>query len=279
VDWPILLLSLIALTGCLVVAVWQGRRLQVARKAPLAIVSTVLAAGALPLLQFWQASGFLPSQTDSALTQTVSPVVVNSDLQLLTNIEYKLTNDLDRRIVVIISAVTVCAWPNESAVVYDDQALRNRDNCQLFRPANERSWISAKSSTTWRTAVAIPVDQPVLQIVARIVYARGDRLRLTQSVDNIGDLGECVGVRAVRIREEARYKALIQPPKYLVYADRSGDGGTNYYLQFADPTYCYAQSLETRHDNDQNNNLVDYYGVTETRQVLVTWLTPPPRKQ
>ena len=55
----------------------------------------------------------------------------------------------------------------------------------------------------------------------------------------------------------------LRHPKYLGYADRKGFGGTTYFLVSGDPEYMSESS---------DFELIDYFGVTETRVITESWL-------
>lgn len=79
-------------------------------------------------------------------------------------------------------------------------------------------------------------------------------------------LGSCRNVEVFALREESRVKGLAQTDKHLVYADRDGDGGVDFYFDSNDVGCPSGDGAE----------LSEYFGTTETRTVSERWLTPPP---
>ena len=162
--------------------------------------------------------------------------------------------------------MTICWWRPGETPVLDDEALEDRENCEFYRPINTQSWISPESSLTYAASHVIPRNRPRVTVVARVAYARGDRLRTSNDVIEHEELGPCRSVKAVRLEEESRVKSLAEDPKYLVYADLDADGGLNYYFDPGPDVDC---------PEDDPTRLAEYFGATDGRQVIDVWAVPP----
>lgn len=229
--------------------------------------AAALLAAAVPLLQFWSGTSFLPSRTEAALTQDVSVETVNlTDGMLHSELSVRATNTTSARVLIIISQTVICWWKADEEPIYEVDALTKRSNCRTEHPINERAWIPTESDLTYQTAITTPADHPRLIVISRIAFARGDRLRTDADVDRHTSLDRCTNVDVVRIQEESRFKGLAQEDKFLVYADYDGDGGRNFFFTFGPVSEC---------PKPDRSPLSDYYGATLGRVVVENWLTPP----
>lgn len=223
----------------------------------------------LPFLQFWHGASFLPGRTEANLTQTADARAVGGESgQLRSLVSVTAQNNTDARVLIIITNMTVCWWRSEAELLVGSETIppRDRENCRVLRPLGERSWISAKSSLTYQVALETRADHPLLQVSSQVAYARGDRLRISGKPLVLPAIGKCKNASAVRLDEESRFKGLAQQDKYLVYADRNGDGGRNYFFLVGSKPTCSA---------DADTRLQNYFGVTEARLIHETWLVVP----
>jgi len=228
-------------------------------------LATTLLAAAIPLLQFWNSASFLPARTEANLTQTIAVEFEDDTKGTLT---YHAANETDGRVLVIISQLIACWWEPDAQASYDLAIIREAPNCRTYRPVAEQAWIAATSDLNWQVTLQAPDSAPKLAVIARIAYARGDRLRLTDTTGPVGDVGPCSNVRPVLLREESRVKGVAQQDKYLVYADLNGDGGTNYYFDAGPTIDCQESPVD-------DSGLQDYFGVTEGTVIHEAWAGPP----
>lgn len=257
-DWAMVALAAVAAATSAWVLWKFGLRLTWLQSAGAKLLAVLLAA-AVPLLQFWNGAAFLPGRTEANLTQTVTVEFRDDSRGVL---QYTAANDTDARVLVIISQLIVCRWEADEPVTYDIPTIRDAPNCEQYRPVRERSWIAAESELDWQAAVDVPADTPKFTVLARIAYARGDRLRTDDEEEPLGDVGRCADVVAVRLLEESRVKGVAQPEKYLVYADLDRDRGRNYFYDFGPSVDCPGEGA------DQLN---DYFGTTEATLIFESW--------
>ena len=242
-----------------------GPRMKVLKSVP-AKVALALLAALVPLLQFWNSVSFLPARTEVALGQevSVSTVAAATD-RFSSEVVFRAKNQTDARVLVIITQMAVCWWKVGEPVNYEPKELRGRTNCLVLRPLTAGSWLAPKSELVYSNAVLTPMDAPRLTIISRVAYARGDRLRVADDSMEEARLGSCQNVEVFHLREESRVKGLAQTNKHLVYADRDGDGGVNFYFD--------SQDVEC--PSDDGSELSEYFGTTSSRTVSEKWLTPP----
>ncbi len=229
-----------------------------------------LVAAAVPLLQFWNGAAFLPGRTEATLTQRMTiKVAARVAHQTRVNLDYTATNPTDARVLVIISRLTVCWWTADEQPVYDNAEVMNRPNCRWYRPIGDHSWLSPKTPLIGSHAFAIPAGHPHVTAIARIAYARGDRLRLDEAsgAPRPAVEGNCFSTTPIHLEEESRVKSLAQRPKYLVYYRRFQDGGTGYYFARGSTSRC------PQRVSGGPSRLAEYFGVTDGREVLDFWMT------
>lgn len=264
-DWRVVGGAALALLLSASLLVRFGPRLESLKSTP-AKVALALLAALVPLLQFWNSVSFLPARTEVALGQEVSvSTVAAAEGRFRSEVVFRAKNQTDARVLVIITQMTVCWWKAAEPVTYESAELRGRANCQVLRPLNAGSWLAPKSELVYSNGVATPVDAPRLTIISRVAYARGDRLRVPDDPKVQARLDSCQDVEIFHLREESRVKGLAQTDKYLVYADRDGDGGVNFYFD-SDDVEC---------PSGDGAKLSEYFGTTETRAVSEKWLVPP----
>jgi hypothetical protein len=228
---------------------------------------TASVATVIPLLQFWNGAAFLPSRTEATLTQAVGvKVVAVTEKYARVVLDYEAINPTDARVAVIVTRLTICWWGDRETAVYNDKRLLGRGNCSFYRPIGGESVVSPSSRVRNSAFYSIPIDRPHVTVISRIAFARGDRLRTSDDVITRERQGPCRDVRAVRLEEESRLKSLAQPAKYLVYADRDGDGGLNYWFDSGPDIECPGRDRA---------KLARYLGATDQRQVMNFWLAPP----
>lgn len=265
-DWVAIALGSAVLTCGLTLLLRHSGQLPSLRSAPGKAVAFVLAS-ALPVLQLSGNAAFLPSRTEATLNQQITLKVADRPGgDLWTVLGYRTTNPTDQRMIVLATRLTVCWWTAEQQPVFEPQEVRDLPNCVASRPIAAEAWVSPDSSLENSRALAIPRDHRRVTVVSRIAFARGDRLRASDEVVQRSAIGPCRDVRAVRLEEGSRVQSLAEPPKHLVYSDEYGDGGLSYGFDTDSGIDCPPRDPD---------DLAEYFGVTENRQVRDVWLTPP----
>jgi hypothetical protein len=265
-DGRALALAVVSLLSAGALVARYASRIPELRSVPARAAAVALAA-AIPLLQFWNGAAFLPARTEATLKQDLDVKVEGlSDGNFESTVHYEAANPTNARVLVIVTRLTLCWWRPGKTPNLDDRVMLRSRNCAAYRPLLANSWISPESSVKSAHSYLIPRGRPRVTIVAKVAFARGDRLRTTDETQRRARLGSCRDVEAVRLEEESRIKSLAQQSKYLVYADRNGDRGLNYYFESGSAIGCPPHHPA---------NLEEYFGTTEQRQVLDVWLAPP----
>lgn len=201
-DRPITVLALVALVTSGLNAWLRGARPKLTIGISRKVGAGILAVGLLPALQFWQSTSFLPSRTQVSLSQVLDVEVTDrAATGYHAVVAVTVENTSDTRALVIISDLKICDWTRTSEVVSEIDTLRSRPNCVSKRPIAERAWIDGKSTLRYSVAVETPSGRPLLQLISRIAYARGDRLRevpRTERELNPAELGGCASGRQRR---------------------------------------------------------------------------------
>ena len=269
-DIWIVLLALVTLFVSLMVGLrfWRLIPNDLRIQHPGAVLVGALAASALPALQLWNSTVFAAASQKVSLS--LAPQVMFQEQppdsqQNRVRVAVTVTNPSSVRALVIISDIDVCWWEADATPEYDTDKLMHVSNCASWAPIARGSWIDAGAALENSMTLTMPADSPRVVVIARAAYARADRLVLVKDSENEMDrLGTCRDVTTWTIREEAKFRALAQQEKYLVFGDADSDGGTNYYFTSKDEFTC-PDSLE----------LDDYYGVTQAKVNWEDWMVPP----
>jgi hypothetical protein len=245
------------------------------RSQALRVGALFAAVGALllPLAQFWHATSWsnIVQKASIGLEPAVEVQGRTAD-DLFVKVDLKLTNNSVGRVRVIHSAVDICRWSPDEPLIYEpNELLAMPQRCTRWRTFAPRSWVDANASLTGSKTLKVPISSPRLEIIARVAYARGDRLQIASESETAEELpdsegpgGKCANASFYRVEPDSRARGLAQQEKYLGYADRRGEGGQAYFLVGGRPNRC----------RDSDPALIDYYGVTELSVVTETWLVP-----
>ncbi len=264
-DDRVLVLAAVALAGCLVNYKLNLAGMPVFRRHATSSILAAALAVVIPLLQFWHSTSFLPGRlsTNLALTPNVSSEIKGDQARGV--VEIRVDNSSDVRALIIISDMKVCHRETVEELAYDVVSLRKDPSCRSVRPLGQRSWVDAKGSVSHRTAIETPAGRPLIQMISRVAYARGDRVREVAGSERTGqEIGACQDAVVVALQEESRYKALAQVEKYLVY-DTNDVGGIQYSITSSDARTCPKSS----------SDLQSYFGVTELRVNWEGWVGAP----
>ncbi len=247
-------------------------------KPALSAILTALLASALPLFDAWHDSAFLPSQTEAAVTQVVDVSLVDAALDDGSRplaVTYDITNDTEARVFIIISSLLVCEGATCGAMSRCE--AENTEGVHwLGPPIGERSWLSPESTLHWETTLTVPDATERVSVRARIAFTRGDRLRISPASENEGESRAadpdehpcpsepeaCATAEAYTISPTSSLDALTHESGYLLYTDRDGDGGRNYFFGRGDVTCPPAES----------DNEVQFYGATDQTIFTERWL-------
>jgi hypothetical protein len=194
------------------------------------------------------------------VSQTIDVVSEGSQGERdLAVVKYEAHNGENVGVFVIISGLYVCTQPT-GTMILGGTNLGPSESCDnpIVQPIPRLTWMPADSTISFRLAIESPKSTPVVRVVARIAYARGDRLQPVEpgQYQRIEQIDKCQRVLAVELREASRYERLAQRSKTLVYYSLA-DGRSNYYLANEEsPGKC---------PGNTESILSRYYGVTEGR--------------
>jgi hypothetical protein len=264
-DWNAIALAVVVLACGCTLLLRHSRELPGLRSVPGKVVAFALAA-AIPLLQLTGNAAFLPSRTEATLNQKVSLKVADRTGEALrTEVAYEVKNPTDVRMIVLASRLTVCWWTDEQQPDFDQDHLVDQTNCSASRPITAGSWVSPDSGLENARALMIPLDHPRVTVISRIAFARGDRLRAGEVVEQAA-IGRCHNVRTIRLEDGSRVQSLADSPKHLVYWDPTGRGALRFKFDSGSRINCPPRDPA---------HLGKYYGFTENNQVREVWLTAP----
>ena len=231
-----------------------------------------LLALALPLAQFWHQTTWSSAteKVSLGLTPTIE-VQGGDDDDLLVNVKVDLVNGGSGRVRIISAAVDVCHWGSTAVdITYVPDEMRDLNQCTRWTAFKQMSWLDADISLKGSKVFRVPRTRPHLVVVARIAYARGDRLQIVsepfKEMDTAPDDealdGTCEHADFYRIEDDSRGRDLAQADKYLGYADRQGHGRWTYFIISGDPVEC----------RDSERDLREFYGVTELSIIAEKWV-------
>jgi hypothetical protein len=218
-------------------------------------VSLLAPLALLPAVQFWHATSFVPARLTTSMSIDPRVTVQHADAEdRFLVVEVQLRNNGDADTLVLAAEVIVCFRPSTNQLLtYDTSTLYGDGGCRTSNIVDRLSQVDAKTSVTYHQSVIAPRDLPRVQLVARVWYARADRMRVDESSKTgpelkVGCLGE---VMTYRIRDDARFKGVAQRERILVYDEGSGPERNAFYLTTkgappcAKPRYDIAENLGT----------------------------------
>jgi hypothetical protein len=237
------------------------------------VIIGVLGVAALPLLQFWQSTAFLPSQKVTGLAATLNVRAQDhTDTTSRRVVSVITENTSDVRALVILSGLFVCNWQNQQEIVYDIDKLFQSPNCKVYRPVNRLSWIDPKVKLPHQIGIEVPRNRPLVTLTYRVVYARGDRLReIEGSYHELGaeERGACADAARSQLADESRYRALGQLRRYVVIGDVYSHGGYRFQLTTDETIRCPYPGPKPPAESVKLN---DYYGVSNITTIWQGWV-------
>jgi hypothetical protein len=264
-DSPVMFLCVFAL--CTALLNMSLRGVHFSTHLPRKVWIGLGAIGVVPLLQFAQGLAYLPLQTQVSLNQSLGARSTSKDGKNLRGVvEVDVENTSDTRAFIFISDLKICHWSVPADAGYDEESLRG-PNCRSETPLGERTWIDGHSHLRFSLATSTPADRPLIQLVGRVAYARGDVLREvvgSETPRTGAALEGCSSVRSVLLQEESRFKSLAQQSKFLMYAVSDDSGGLRPFIVPENRLSC----------RSRDRLLSDYYGVTEQKVVWQGWFVP-----
>ena len=233
---PTGLAILCILTGT-VLLVWVFHRVlrttrwRISLLAPLAL---------LPAVQFWHATSFVPARLTTSMSIEPRVTVQHADANdRFFAVEVQLRNNGDVATLVLAAEVIICFRSTNQNLSYDVRTLYGDGACRTSAIVDELSQVDARSSVTYHRSFTTR-DRPLVQLVARVRYARADRLRVDESSRTgpelkVGCLG---GVTTYRIRDDARFKGVAQRERILVYDEGTGPEENAFYVTTSGAPLC-----------------------------------------
>ncbi len=263
-DMRVMVVAFVAIV-CSVVMLFRSQMLIARLHTLQAKMIAVLAAALLPALQLWQATFFLPANLQPSLglkidVESRGQEGANNRSSVILTME----NSSDIRVIILISDLQICGSQNAPA-----PNAPPPNDCQVFTPFYEGSWIDVRNTAEYRIAITTPIAEPYLQVQLRVKYARGDRLVWTE--DRATSVENCKDVRTVNIEEPSRYLALATRPDRLVYSNKF-DQDNNYLDVRITP-----ESIDPCRTNgtSRDRELEKSYGLTTAIRLWETWVQPP----
>jgi len=233
----------------------------------------LVVAAAVPLFGFWQQASYLPSQNQASLVVTPSAVLeadpTGGKHWVIT---VKAESKSPTRAVVIVSNTVICHWKSEQERSASTAEELSSPNClRLTDPFGQSSYLDASGSLTYVDSTAALADRPLASVFVRVAIARGDRFRELMNTSHTIAVegGGCDSVRTFALQDDTRYKSLVGGTNDFSFFTRS-DGGRNYAVAPEPLTGCPDAVEEVR-----DEQLEDYYGISESRQFWVGWVAPP----
>jgi hypothetical protein len=221
----------LALMATLLSTSLRGRRWSLSFLAPLSL---------LPLIQFWQATSYTPSQLVTSLTPAVHVSVQRIDAEERQGvIEVALENRGDVRVSLFTTSLIYCF------VTEDDWDIRTlptpdllaNENCTHERVVRRFAWVAPDTTETYSIPWRASADKSLGMVRVISSYVREDRVRLSGTPSE-QDSGEgCQGpVTTYRLQPDTRFKGLVQPTRLLTFDE---DG---WQFAYAGAPLCEAES-------------------------------------
>jgi hypothetical protein len=283
--WPTVLAILAAVSG--LTLAFHGRIPQTHLRWP--AVSLVGLLSLLPLIQFWHASSFVPSQ----LSASVGAEAALSGTQLddggaQGTVELEIRNNSDVGALVLASELVLC-YRDGPAAFLRQESLYTDPTCITESIFDVLSTLDAKSSWKIRHGFTHPAlsTGPVksVQAIVLLWYARQDRLRIdNSSVEEIDPGPPCKGpLVTYAVLEESRYKGVVQRDRRLNYyygsADKvsvqNGSGDAYFALTTEGEPPCSDGAYDYGLPRPSDYGIADYVGMTSLRLNHEDWLAKP----
>jgi hypothetical protein len=210
----------------------------------------------LPALQFWHGTSFVPSHLLTSVGITAKASVQRSLGKTLQGVvEINFQNNGDVGALVLASEVTVCFTDSLETVdksltsnqmLYDQQG----EACHTKQIFDHFSVIDGKTTWVYHSAFTTAADKPLILLQAHLWYARNDRLRIDEAhVQKVtktahpgvtdADVKACRGdVTIYKIRDEAKFKGVVQRQRLVVYDDEHGVGDAYFNLTTPGVALC-----------------------------------------
>jgi len=205
-------------------------------------VSLLAPLALLPAVQFWHATSFVPARLTTSMSIDPRVTVQHADAKhRLGTVEVQLRNNGDVATLVLAAEVIVCLRPTiHPTLDYHVSTLYGDGACGTSRIVADLSQVDAKSSVTYHRSFIARRDTPLVQLVARVWYARADRLRVDESSRTGPDLkaGCLGGVTTWRIRDDARFKGVAQRQRILVFDQGNGPKENEFYETTSGAPLC-----------------------------------------
>lgn len=230
-NWFPTALAVLSAAAGATLLIWVLHRLG---RKKLAVLPLLAPLSLLPALQFWHQTSFLPAQLSTSLSVEPRVIVQNADGGRFHGVvEVAIHNKSDVAALVLASQLRIC---------FRGSIAEQEKPCPPGQVMDALSTVDAKSTMTYHTPFeATPPDNAIISLYAAIWYARADRLRVAresaQDIPHPGKCDECSGkVTTYRLRDEARFKGVVQRDRLLVY-DETKDN-VKFYLTTSGQPLC-----------------------------------------
>lgn len=235
----------------------------------------------LPLVQFWNATSFVPAHQQTTLGAAVKADGVATGTGTNGEITVTLTNSGDVGALVLSSELITCERsapqsPREPAVLYKDK------RCVVDQLVGHLDELDARSTVALTSALRQPQRPPdhvrLLEATVLVWYARQDRLQvgdLTATTQTSPEAAhECATeyeggnhVEVYEVQPNSRVEALVERPRRLVYVWRGRAGDAYAALQPTNHQMCNKRGLP-----EDDEKIDEDVGLSFLRLNYETWL-------
>jgi hypothetical protein len=236
----------------------RSRRWRLSLLAPLSL---------LPIIQFWQATSYTPSQLITSVTPEVQIVVQEVDAAERHGVfEVSLANPGDVRASLFTSELVYCFVPEADwkmwASTHDD--LMGNPECTYVSVVGENSHVDPQTTQEFSIPWTAPQDRSFATLNLQSFYVREDRLRPENTSETQASAAGCQGqVTTYGLQPDTRFKAVVQPSRLLSYDE------VGFHLTYEGTSLCATES---------HRELLTRLGARFISVYRSAWLTDePPR--
>jgi hypothetical protein len=280
----------------IVVLIWALHRPLLSTKWQVSLLAAPLAL--VPALQFWHGTSFVPSHLRTSVGITAKASVQRHlGRELDGVVDVKFQNNGEVGALVLASEITMC-FTDSLAVVRNDldtiEKLYDQQDkaCRTEQAFDHFTVIDGKTTWVYHSAFTTTTDKPLLLLEAHLWYARNDRLRIdpeyvvevTRS-DHPGlsqwSVNACRGyVTIFRMRDEAKFKGVVQRRRLVVYDDQGDFGDAYFNLTTPGRALCEntemspAASSSSSADDKLRLRIAADVGASDVSTRQTDWLAP-----
>ena len=259
-SWPVVLLGAAATAASGAALVILGVFRQLARPHGTRSLVAVAAFLAVPLFSFWQQLAYLPDQSQPSLTTTLDAKVEAepSGAQHWV-VSISESNSSNVRATVGLTPLDICAAAREGGPTQERR-------CTSFRPFADGSFIDPNATVVAYESVGVDPARPYIDVEGGVSYARGDRFRTELPLSTLSKLTACDQAPYVPLKEDARYKAMVNEQFVFGYYRVGDRRAAN--IQEGSQGLCRANPDPDTSTQAPNQAALDYYSFTKS---IVHW--------